>query len=305
MYDSIEFIIACGGKSTRNYPHSKGLAHKSLLPFGDIRLIDFVLRDIIVAGGRHITLVCSNQETIDIFKNALKSDSVTEEKLRQNGRGAIADVLKSTFLPADVDLKFVIQSKPLGTAHVMALAHQVSKDRHGVLIFPDDLIIPKNPDHPHIQKLVDAFLKEKKHILLTGVPKEDVSNNSIIHNGRVIEKPKNPTSFIGGYSPCIFPKVLMDFVLGQYEIFLETGVLPGGHEKEWGYYDAINDFLDSPLGEQNGYQVRMFLKDEADLLMDTGTLPLYEKCQLMALLKLSRFKDENRAYLKEILAEEE
>ena len=47
MYDNIEFVICCGGESTRNFPHSKGIPHKSLMPFGDMRLIDYVLKDII------------------------------------------------------------------------------------------------------------------------------------------------------------------------------------------------------------------------------------------------------------------
>ena len=50
MYDNIEFIVACGGRSTRNYPHSKAVAHKSLMPFGDVRLIDIVLKDIVDMG---------------------------------------------------------------------------------------------------------------------------------------------------------------------------------------------------------------------------------------------------------------
>ena len=46
MYDNIEFVICCGGESTRNFPHSKGIPHKCLMPFGDVRLIDYVLKDI-------------------------------------------------------------------------------------------------------------------------------------------------------------------------------------------------------------------------------------------------------------------
>ena len=99
MYENIEFIVACAGKSTRNFPHSKGIAHKCLMPFGDIRLIDCVLQDVVRMGGRHITLVVSDQVTIDAFKEALKTDLKTEEKLRKGGRERIADVLRATFLP--------------------------------------------------------------------------------------------------------------------------------------------------------------------------------------------------------------
>ena len=47
MYDTFEFVICCGGESTRNYPQSKGLPHKALLPFGDKRIIDYALKNIV------------------------------------------------------------------------------------------------------------------------------------------------------------------------------------------------------------------------------------------------------------------
>jgi hypothetical protein len=74
---------------------------------------------------------------------------------------------------------------------------------------------------------------------------------------------------------------------------LETG-------KEWLYMDSANDFLDDG-GEANGFSAEMFLKSDDDLMMDTGTLPLYELAQLHALLKLSRYKEQNRELVKELL----
>ncbi|MBQ9737989.1 MAG: hypothetical protein IJV75_00540 [Alphaproteobacteria bacterium] len=305
MYDNIEFIVACGGRSTRNYPHSKAVAHKSLMPFGDVRLIDIVLKDIVDMGAKHITLVCSNEEVIEVFKDALKTDTKTEEKLRNAGRTAIADALRSTFLPDDVDLKFVVQSEPLGTAHVLGLAHRVSPDRHGVLIFPDDIILNTGTGESHLKKLVDEFLKNEKQILLTGVKKDDVSNNSIIQDGRLIEKPKNPTSFIGGYSPYTFPKEVMDLATAKTDEYEKTGVLNASSAiaGEWIYTDLVNEFLDNAEAKGIHYDLRMFLKTDEYMLMDTGTLPLYEQCQLYALLKRSKFKADNLAYVKKLLAE--
>ena len=209
MYDNIEFVIACGGLSTRNFPHSKGLAHKSLLPFGDIRLIDFVLQDIVRSGGRHITLVCSNQETIDAFKESLARDDKTVEKLKAKNRSEIAEVLESTFLPKDVDLKFVIQDKPIGTAHVLYCASQVSKNRHVAFFFPDDIIVSKDKENSHLARLLAEFSHDEHQILMTGIEKEDVSNNGILSDGRLQEKPKNPANHIGIYSPMILPKELI------------------------------------------------------------------------------------------------
>lgn len=299
MYDNIEFVVACGGLSTRNFPHSKGIAHKCLMPFGDIRLIDAVLSTIIRMGGRHITLVCSEQETIEAFKTALARDDKTVEKLRNKNRTEIADTLQSTFLPDDVDLKFVIQDRPIGTAHVLYCASKVSQNRHMVLIFPDDILVSKDEDNSHLKRLVDAFMQDTHQILLTGIEKEDVSNNAILTNKRLIEKPKIPANHIGGFSPIVLPKELITVLKKEWEENQEE-ILNLGHE--WLYVDIINSFLDKG-GEAQGFFIKMFMKDNSDILLDTGALPLYEQAQLLALLKLSRFKDKNREMVRKLLSE--
>ena len=298
--DDIEFIIPCGGKSTRNYPHSKGIPHKALLPFGDTRLIDFLLKDIIRIGGRHITIVCSNQAVIDSFKEALAPDTKTEEKLRNAGRISIANALKSTFLPPDIDLKYAIQDKPLGTAHVLGLAHRLSPNRHAMMTFPDDMLISKDPNNSHLKRMVEAFLNNPKEFLLTGIEKEDVSNNAIIYNNRLIEKPKIFYNHIGGFSPFMFPKEMLDFVTRQVDEYEQTGKLPDNLPMgEWVYVDGINQFLDAHLNE--GWTLKMFMKDPEDLFLDTGNLPMYQEAELYALLKLSSFKDKLREMARELI----
>lgn len=303
MYDNLEFVIACGGQSTRNFPHSKGLAHKSLMPFGDTRLIDFVLREITEIGGRHITIVCSDEHTIETFKNALKTDKQTEEKLRAKGRGKIADVLAKTFLPEDTDLKFTIQEKPLGTAQVIGLAHRLSPNRDMVVFFPDDIIVSAHRNNSHLKKLVQAFMQDRHQILLTGIHKADVSNNAILQDGRLIEKPKNPTSHIGGYSPFVLPKACADFIEEQTTVLEKTGQMPRNLSVgEWVYVDGINAFLDTQ--SQSPYHIKMFMKDDEDLMLDTGSLPLYEQAQLFVLLTQSHFADQNRERARKILSGE-
>ena len=306
MYENIEFIVACAGKSTRNFPHSKGIAHKCLLPFGDIRLIDCVLQDIVRMGGRHITLVVSDQSTIDAFTEALKTDTKTEEKLRKGGRDRIADVLRATFLPEDIDLKYVIQEKPIGTAQVLGLAHRLSPDRHGVLIFPDDLIDSTKAKVPFVKKITDSFLQNTKQILLTGLVKEDVSNNAIISNKRLIEKPKNPTSNIAGYSPIVLPKECLDSIEKETAEIEKTGQMPEGLALgEWVYTDGINSFLDKE-GEEKGFFVEMEILVPSNYeMMDTGSLPLYEKALMRELLTRSFFAEENKEYVIKLLIEME
>jgi len=298
MYDNIEFVICAAGECTRNFPHSKAIAHKALLPMGDMRIIDYTLQDIVRMGGRHITFVCSNQKVIDDFKKALATDTTTEEKLRSKGRDDIADVLKNTFLPTDVDLKFVIQEEPLGTAHVLYVAKDAIQDRHAVLIFPDDIILSKNPDQSHFKRLVDTFLKNPKTLLITGLWRKDVSNNAILVNNRIVEKPKNPTTHIAGMSPNVIPNEIVQFLSKQAPEKIKQA--KEAH-KEWLYMDSVNDFLDQG-GEENGFKVEMFLKADDDQMLDTGNLALYEQCLLTMLLKHSGYQEQNRAVAKELLA---
>lgn len=301
MYDNIEFVICCGGESTRNFPHSKGIPHKSLMPFGDIRLIDYILKDIIQMGGRHITVVSCSPQVIQMFQRALETDKHTLEKLQKKGKEDIAQILQSTFLPDDTDLKFVLQEHPLGTAHVLACAQQAIGPRHVVLIFPDDIIISKDPHNSHIKRLTEAFLQNPKRILLTGLWREDVSNNAILVNNRIIEKPKNPTTHIAGMSPNVLPNDIIQFITQQVpqkqQWVKDTG-------KEWLYMDSVNDFLDAG-GEAQGFFVEMFIKKDEDLMLDTGTLPLYEQGQLYALLKLSHYAPQNRAWAQKLLADKD
>lgn len=300
MLENIEFIIPCAGKSTRNYPQSKGLAHKSLLPFGSVRLIDYVLKQIFEAGGRYVTLVCSNQETVNTFKKALEPCPDIEAKLREKGRTSIADALKSTEIPADARIQYVIQKKPLGTAHVLGLAHRLSKDKHACMIFPDDIYIDQDPKNGHLKKMLDTFLIDEKQILLTGIWREDVRNNAIIENGRLIEKPLNSSNNIGGLSPMVIPKPVLDYMESKVDGLEDGTFKPFLVGNEWVYTDGINRFLDMQDGLCS-YDLRMFLKDENDLFMDTGALPIYEHALLHALLFLSVYKEEHMKYIKDIL----
>ena len=51
--NDLEFIILAAGKSTRNYPHSKGIPHKSLIPLGSRKVIDHIIRELISSGAKY------------------------------------------------------------------------------------------------------------------------------------------------------------------------------------------------------------------------------------------------------------
>lgn len=300
MFENIEFIIPCGGRSLRNYPHSKGIGHKCLLPFGSVRIIDHILKQIFEAGGRNITIVCSSEEVIHSFKEALKPTNELVEVLRSKGHERIAEALKETEIPYDARIQYVIQERPFGTAHVLGLAHRLSPNKHAVMIFPDDIYLPKNEANNQIKKILDAFIKNEKQVLGTGIYQEDVSRYSIIDNGRMIEKPTKPTNHIAGFSPFTIPKEILDYMTAKVDDLESGNYNPHTVGGEWVYTDGINSFLDEG-GEVDGFSVRMLLKDDEDQYVDMGILPSYEHGMLLALLTRSKYKDDHVAFARAFL----
>lgn len=304
MFENIEFIIPCGGKSTRNYPHAKGIGHKCLLPFGSVRLIDHILQQIFKAGGRNITIVCSSEDIIEHFKQALKPTPEIVELLRQKGHIRIAEALSETAIPDDATIQFVVQKRPLGTAHVLGLAHRLSPDKHAVMIFPDDIYLPKDDNNNQIKKILDAFIKNEKQVLATGIYQEDVSRYGIIDNGRMIEKPQKALNHIACFSPFAIPKEILDFMSSKVDA-LENGTYqPPRVNGEWVYTDGINSFLDDG-GQDKGFSVRALLKDNEDQYVDMGTLPTYEHGMLLALLTRSKYKDDHIAFARALIEKKE
>ena len=291
--DDIEFIILCGGRSTRNYPHTKGIPHKALLPFGSKRIIDYILSEIIKIGGQNITIVCSSEKVADDFRAALAYDAEVYEKLKgKNAR--IAENLEETFLPGNVNVRYVVQSLPKGTAHAIGLAHTISEDKNAVVIFPDDIYFSK-PDKPsQISRLIADFRKDDKQILLSGIVMDDVSNVSVLENGRLIEKPKHPTSNVGGFSPMLLPKAVCDLMSVLAERIENGETVPEMRtDGECCYVDAINSFLDNSY---NRYFAKMLIKDDDTEYFDAGNIMAYEKLMIRGLLAYSKFKDDNKEY---------
>ena len=129
------------------------------MPFGSIRLIDHILKQIFNAGGRNVTIVCSSEDIIDCFKRALKPTPEIAAIMRQKGYIRIAEAIEDTALPEDARIQYVIQEKPLGTAHVLGLAHRISHDKHAVMIFPDDIYLPEDEQNNQIAKALSEIFE--------------------------------------------------------------------------------------------------------------------------------------------------
>lgn len=291
MKTDLQFIVLFGGRSTRNFPHSKGLPHKALLPFGDFKIINHVIKSIYNAGGRNATFVIAESENTVFFQNCYQKEPKVEAKFENKPH--LLSLLKQCYIPDDLDIDFVVQEKPLGIAHALALAAKPGKDVF--MIWPDDVILS---EHDKIyNRVVEEYHKTHQGNVITTRYVEDPSRWGIIENGLYIEKPKQSTSHEAVISPLILDKAVVDRCKDAARR-LENGEIPDGmvkgelHPSKYLNIEAEND---------STQRIRTVPLLETDLYLDCGCIEGYEKALLYTLVETSVFKDENKAYLKKVL----
>ena len=265
----IEFVILAAGRSSRNYPHTRGLPHKSLLPFGSVKIIDYIVSQIIEAGGKSIQFVVSSDAAIKAFQENFDKE-------------------KQVDLPQDVQVNYVIQAEPKGLAHAISLAAKQAPNKHLAVILPDDLVLSSDGEAV-IKKLVDQYLKDDKggNLFLTREV-EDVSRWGIIENGVFREKPSSSSSNESSIMCFILDKKIGEKIL----LTIHDDLLKQG-TKELHY----SDYLNEAISTDSTLKIRTLKMGEGDLYLDCGTIQGYEKSLLYSLLYLSAFKEENRDYL--------
>ncbi len=269
----IEFIILAAGRSSRNYPHTRGLPHKSLLPFGSVKIIDYIVSQIVEAGGKSIHLVVSNNAAIKAFQ-----DNFDKEK--------------QVDLPDDVEIDYIIQKEPKGLAHAISLAAKKVPNRHLAVILPDDLVLSSDGT-AMIKKLVDQYVADARggNLFLTREV-EDVSRWGIIEHGIFREKPASSSS----HESSIMCFILDKKVGARIVETVEEDVLKAGKGQEVHYSDYLNEVIE----QDPEMKIRTIKMGEDDLYLDCGTIQGYEKSLLYSLLHLSAYKDDNLDYLKKM-----
>lgn len=285
----LQFIVLLAGKSTRNYPHSKGLPHKALLPLGDFKVIDHIVQKILSAGGKDIAFIISEAEDIKHFENCFKPEPYIEEKFESKGDLNRLSLLKKCYLPENIKIQYVIQKMPLGVGHAIALA---SKENQNVyVVFPDDIIISKTK-HPFV-RAVEEYEKTKNGNIIITRTVDDPSRWGIIENGVYVEKPKNSTSNEAVISSMILDKAVVKHLKNAL-FSLENGENPAGmYGNELTQIHALN--LET---QKHDFQkIRTIPLDPTDIYLDCGTIDGYEKALLYTLLNNSIFSTENKKWL--------
>ncbi|MCL2439851.1 MAG: sugar phosphate nucleotidyltransferase [Alphaproteobacteria bacterium] len=304
---NLEFVILAAGKSTRNYPHSKGLPHKSLVPFGSRKVIDEIMRQIIDAGGKHITIVVSSQATIDAFDACFKLEPEIEAKFIKKGDSTGLKLLKSLYIPEDVEVKYVIQENPSGTGHAAALAYKGIKNtgRNIVMIWPDDILL-SDRYAKYAEDRVGLFRRAITRYVAAGgrgnmvitrqVP--DPTRWGIVDEGYYIEKPKSPKSNDAGVGFFIFDKKVCDELLKEAERFDKGEEVPGLVGGELTFIPALNRIIDK---DPDMMKIRAVKILPSDIYLDCGSIEGYEKALIYTLISESEFARNNFKFTRKLL----
>ena len=295
----LEFVILAAGKSTRNYPHSKGIPHKCLMPFGSIKIIDYIISQIVEAGGKYITIVVPDENSVNYFKDCFKKEPEIEKKFEKKGKTASLELLKQVYIPDNVEISYVIQRQPKGTGHAVAQVYKEMKgtDRKIVMIWPDDIIVSNGVSI--YKRVVD------KYIAMGGVGNlgltrkvEDPSRWGIVDNGYFREKPKETTSNEAAFGLFVFDNKVVEKLCEAAEKMDKGDVVDGVVGGELAFADALNKTIDEDKEHQ---KIQTICMSDGDRYFDCGCIEGYEKALLYTLIYKSKFKDENKQFLKEIL----
>lgn len=304
---NLEFVILAAGKSTRNYPHSKGIPHKSLTPFGSRKVIDYIMSQIIEAGGKHISIVVSDEAAVDSFRQCFSREPDIEDKFTEKGNLIALELLQSLYIPEDIEINYIIQDKPRGVGHVLGLVYNEIKDtdRNVVMIWPDDIVLSdKWSDNeedrvPIYQRAVNKYIEDGScgNLGLTHQVK-DPSRWGIIENGYFKEKPKNSTSNEAARCLFIFDKAVCKKLYEVSTQMINGKAVEGIIGGELAFASALNEVIDE---NPDIMKIRTIQIKPTDIFLDCGSIDGYEKALLYTLLTESKFKKANIEFMDSIL----
>jgi UTP--glucose-1-phosphate uridylyltransferase len=268
-------IIPTAGFGTRMLPLSKAVP-KELLPLGDKPAIHYVVMEAVRAGIKHIVLV--NHAQKGAIDNYFDVNGELDTQLRNKGKNELADSLN--FLPDDVRIISVRQSRPLGLGHAVLQGRAVVGNNPFAVLLPDVVLDPFKTDFKtdNLAYMLDCFAKtSRSQILVDPVADDDVHKYGIarLADKQIIAKSDTNQSFdVKGFveKPLLKDAPSNLAVVGRYvfdpkifDFLAETKPSVGGEIQ-------LTDAIDALISEQ-GMDV-VTLKGES---FDAGDMATYIK----------------------------
>ena len=219
MKTPIHAIIPTAGFGTRMLPLSKAVP-KELLPLGNKPAIQYVIEEAIAAGIKNIVLV--NHAQKQAIENYFDINSELDTQLRSKGKNKLADSLD--FLPKDVKIISVRQSRPLGLGHAVLQGRAVIGDNPFAVLLPDVVLDPFSGQYAakNLTFMLEQYTKTKRsQILVDSVAVEDIDKYGIAeleNQQNIVKSDTNKTFAVKGFvekpSPNVAPSNLA--VVGRY-----------------------------------------------------------------------------------------
>jgi UTP--glucose-1-phosphate uridylyltransferase len=233
-------IIPLAGLGTRLLPLTSVFA-KELLPINGKPGIEYILDECIEAGIKEVIFIISQKKIM--IKDYFYNDKFYKKIISNKKDSRIINEFKKIQKYKKM-IKFVYQNKPLGTGDAVLKTKRFIKDKHFLMLLPDDLIIKKNCSKSMIninQKFSCSVMASMK------VNKKDVSRWGIYN----IEKKINKDNFIikGVTEKPTIKKAPSNYaVIGRYilpkNIFKKLSKLKPGKGGEIHITDAIQSLID-------------------------------------------------------------
>ncbi len=302
--DDLEFVILAAGKSTRNYPHSKGIPHKALIPFASRKVIDHIMSEIISTGAKHITIVCGNEEAVKTFKSCFAPEPEIENKFKEKNNTIGLSLLQSVYIPSSINIKYIIQKEPKGLGHCIGLANKIANGRHLAIRLPDDIVVSTSPNNPTaIHRCIKKYLEDDigGNIFITREV-SDPSRWGIIEDGIFKEKPKTSISNEAFHTMAILDKKIGKRLEDVATLIDTEGTeeynLWKNEKKEIHFNKYLNQEVEK---DPKAQKIRTLKLSDNDLYLDCGTIQGYEEALIYSLLNLSVFKERNKEATKKFL----
>ncbi len=212
-------IIPVAGWGTRRLPITK-IIEKSMLPVGNLPLVDYSVQELIRAGVKDIYMVISNVEPCQV-QEFYKDNLALNQYLVERGKEDRLKLAKT--LPDDVTIHYTVQdpSGKYGTAVPIAMVVEEYSIDEPVLVFMGDDFIWNPGGESAAEALIKAVKDpEESAILGVEIEKSKVEKYGVLSakDGKlvdVVEKPKPedaPSNLINVSKYVMAPKLLQRIV---------------------------------------------------------------------------------------------
>ncbi len=257
-------IIPLAGLGTRMLPLSSVIP-KELLPINGKPNIEFIIDECIEAGIKKIIFIISKKK--ENIRNYFFNDRFYNSIIKKKRDKKIKKIYKRIKNYQKI-IKFVYQNEPKGTGDAVLKCQKLIKDKHFLMLLPDDLIIKKNCSKEMIRlhkitkgSIIATKRVNKKTVSRWGILSLKNKKKDYFQITDVIEKPsikKAPSNYA---------------IIGRYiltsKIFKEIKKLKPGQGGEIHITDAIKNLIK----KENKFYGNIF-KGE---YLDCGTLSGYIK----------------------------